>query len=288
MRCTLFGGMQRTCRSAPVPLRARAVPREHALDALNEVVTMLRKNDLVSLRGVVSPVSERSSDRLKPASRLRELYEEGGTLVEFRDVFDLGSRRLLPSNLLRRSRVLSAFPSHEGGYMVRMSVTSKSGEEGTVLWTLDGDGKLVSCTECQGESADGGACTTVHPRHGPDSVLEGYRIAMGNKAYLSAQEFCYGSVYAGVELPRGEATSRFDPAYRKALEEIFEGPNASFSSIASGDEWVLGDGVLLEQTRMVRAVLIRVAPGTWCHWAFSLSVSPMNGCWMIDCVRPLI
>ena len=100
-------------------------------------------------------------------------------------------RRVNPNRigaLDERDVIQKGYDQQNDGYFVRMHVTAKSGEQGTVLWALSGSNRVVSCVESK---EDGGEqCTTVHPRHSPDAVLAGYMAAMQGKNFVSSQGFC--------------------------------------------------------------------------------------------------
>jgi hypothetical protein len=271
----------------------RSSGRDKALQALNSVLTSLRKNDLPALQRLLESgedaAAASSADRGKGSGLLQRYgYREGGVLAEFSDVFDLSSRRLLPSNLLRRSQVLSTIRYQQGhgqsGYLVRMNVTSKSGEEGTVMWRLSATNCVVTCVGSNDSSENG--ITVVHPRHSPDAVLNAYMRAMTEKNFVGAQEFCAWNpgLYDGLDL--SSLGGRCDPAYRDALDGFFSNTMsaAPYHTLANSDEWLLADGVLLDQNRMVREVVVRVGPGAWAHWGVELAIGG-NGCWAVDGIR---
>ena len=276
--------------------------REDALQALNDVVTVLRKKDLVALRRMVAPSAAVSSAGRPKSSRLGRVgYREGGVLVDFTDVFDLGSRRLLPSNLLRRSQVLSVMerPSRAGdgndfSHLIRQKVTAKSGEEGILLWELSASKKLVSCVETS-RIEEASYLRHSHPRNSPDVVLASYLALIQRNDFVGSQEFTgFQSVYEGLDL---SGLGRFDGEYRTRLEAFFSRDASDvsaskggvpYSALARCDEWVFAEGVLLDQHHMVREVVVRVGDGDWAHWAFELSLSVSNnGCWVITAVRHL-
>ena len=279
------------------PCRAQQRPSSEALAALNDVVTVLRKRDLGTLRELVAPRTSEATaagavKKSSPSGRLQRAgYREGGVLVDFVDVFDLGTRRMLPGNLLRRSQVLSAMRQPGGGYLVRQKITAKSGEEGTVLWEISASNRLVACTEevvgASGASSDSCVADASHPRNGPDAILSTYMTAMRRSDFVGAQEFAAWNhaLYDGLEL-QGIQGGRFAPAYMTRIKAFFAVANAGdtpapYYSIPHCEEWILADGVLVDQQRMAREVVVRVGRGgrgrsEWIHWAFELCICRSN------------
>lgn len=100
---------------------------------VEQALVYLRKNDFESLESLLDLTDHRLLDSYT-SSRLG--LTDGGVLSRYATYFDAGSRRLLPSNLLRRSRVTGALRFTKDIFHVRMTVTSKSGEEGVILWRL--------------------------------------------------------------------------------------------------------------------------------------------------------
>ncbi len=295
-RSSLWWGTGRNCRRVSCSdALHQPLARDEALDALNGVLTSLRKNDLPALRRYLEKRENLASPpfagSVGGSGLLQQYgYREGGVLMDFTDIFDLTSRRLLPSNLLRRSKVLSIIRYEQGheqsGHLVRMNVTAKSGEEGIVMWRLSSSNRLISCV---GSNEAGEKCTTVvHPRHSPDAVLDAYMRAMKEKNYVGAHEFCAWSpgLYDGLDST--SLGGRYDPAYRDALAGFFSDTQtaAPYHVLARGGEWLLADGVLLDQSRMVREVVVRVGPGEWAHWGVELAIG-RNGCWVVDGIRYL-
>ena len=288
---------------APCRAHRHSSPSSEALAALNDVVTVLRKRDLGTLRELVAPRTSEATaagavKKPSPSGRLQRAgYREGGVLVDFADVFDLGTRRMLPGNLLRRSQVLSAMRQPGGGYLVRQKITAKSGEEGTVLWEISASNRLVSCTEevsgasessgASGASSDSCVADASHPRNGPDAILSTYMTAMRRSDFIGAQEFTAWNhaLYDGLDLHDIQG-GRFAPAYRTRTEAFFAVENAGdtsapYFSIPHCEEWIFADGVLVDQQRTVREVVVRAGRGgrgrsEWVHWAFELCICRSN------------
>ncbi len=152
------------------------------------------------------------------------------------------------------------------------------------MWRLSATNRVVSCV---GSNDKGVNCTTVvHPRHSPDAVLDAYMRAMTEGNFFGAQEFCAWNpgLYDGLDLT--SLGGRYDPAYRQALAGFFTDTTRTvpYYTLASSDEWLLVDGVLLDQARMVREVVVRVGPGEWGHWGVELAIGG-NGCWVVDGMR---
>mmetsp|Transcript_4595 Transcript_4595/g.13027 ORF Transcript_4595/g.13027 Transcript_4595/m.13027 type:complete len:322 (+) Transcript_4595:768-1733(+) len=268
----------------------RSSGQDQALQALNDVMTCLRKNDLAALRRWLEPredvAAAYSTGGGKGSGLLQQYgYQEGGVLMDFKDTFDLTSRRLLPSNLLRRSRVLSTIQG-QSGYLVRMSVTAKSGEEGSVMWRLSSANRVVSCVGS--DETDENCTTVVHPRHSPDAVLHAYMREMTARNFFGAQEFCAWNprLYDGLDLT--SLGGRYNPAYRESLAGFFADTTRAvpYHTLANSDEWLVTDGMLLHQARMVREVVLRVGPGEWKTWGIELAIGN-NGCWVVDAIRYL-
>jgi hypothetical protein len=100
---------------------------------VEQALVYLRKNEFESLESLLDLTGHGLLDDYT-SSRLG--LTDGGVLSRYAAYFDVGSRRLLPSNLLRRSRVTGALRFTKDIFHVRMAVTSKSGEEGVILWRL--------------------------------------------------------------------------------------------------------------------------------------------------------
>jgi len=100
---------------------------------VEQALVYLRKNDFESLESLLDPDCALLSREYR-SSRLG--LTDGGVLSRYATCFDAGSRRLLPSNLLRRSRITGALQCTKELFHVRMAVTSKSGEEGVILSQL--------------------------------------------------------------------------------------------------------------------------------------------------------
>lgn len=116
--------------SSPPQQPGTAVDGEAVVE---QAMVYLRKNDVESLESLLDLDS---TILLDSYTSFRLGLTDGGVLSRYAAYFDAGSRRLLPSNLLRRCRVTSALGCTKDVFHVRMAVTSKSGEEGVVLWRL--------------------------------------------------------------------------------------------------------------------------------------------------------
>lgn len=260
-----------------------------------EALTLLRKNSLDVLPDIL--LEGKPSDG--PLIQARDtLYHDQSILAGYCHVFDVGARRLLPSNLLRRSQVLSVLPRPKGCH-VRTAVCSKSGEEGIILWKLvskDGIGKWhVSSANLEGLIDGIDIPRTLHPRYSPESIIHAYLTAMKKREYTQAQLFCNGIVFNQLSddllangYSRNESGMLFiEPVSKGCLNSLMS--LDSHSCIVKHREWVLGKAVLSNPKQMVQEVIIKGEDplSDWEHWIFQIDIHDYHGCWTIHAIDRL-
>ena len=253
------------------------------VDVVQEAVVCLRSSDVQAVESLVQ--FEHGS--VSPSGRIH-LGEDGGILVSLKSVFDVGSRRLLPFNLLRRSQVLSVLSLNTDACQIRTKISSKYGEEGILVWNVVRHGNTWRIVNVSREEMDGCLPTTLHPVHSPESIVRAYLDYMKKKEYVQAHQLCEGVPFASMMLESGQwdagALSFLKPEKRALLDSFFE-EHEPYACIIDQRECVLGDSVLIDERCMVQEVVIRDKDGAWWHAAFELSIKQHHGCWSIDDVR---
>lgn len=261
-----------------------------------EVLTLLRKNNVRA----VSKVLAKSQSKTAIISSRDAVYRDNSVLSDHCDVFDVGSRRVLPSNLLRRSQVLSVLPmpgidSHI--CHVRTKVCSKSGEEGVILWKMISgeDVKDWRISSARLEDVFDDVPSTLHPRYSPESIIRAYLLAMKKQEYVQAQYFCHGIVFDGLleELSaRGSYSGNdmmlfMEPTFRECMEALVS--RASHCRLVDHGEWIWGEGLLSDQQHMIQEVVIKGKNprSDWQHWLFHIGIHDQHGCWTINEVKQL-
>lgn len=264
--------------------------------AVIEALTLLRKNNVQA----VSEILVTSKTETVTIESQDVVYRDGSVLSDYCNVFDVGARRMLPSNLLRRSQVLSVMPVVGSGVChVRTKVCSKSGEEGIILWKLQLDdednGWRISCARLEYGLHD--VPKTLHPRYSPESILQAYLAAMKNREYTQAQCFCSGIV---LDMLKEELSARgyysrnepgmlfIEPISKECMDTVMS--HDSHQSIVEHREWVWGRGLLCDQKRMVQEVVIKGKhpSSDWQHWIFHIGIHNHHGSWTIHAVTPIV
>ena len=260
----------------PGPGDTQASRYSQPAKVVEDAVTLFRKNDMVGLKSLVD-VSED---------------------VDVSSVFDVGSRRLLPSNLLRRSLVLSVLPVSNDSYQIRMNISSKSGEQGVLVWRVgnvsEEKGWLIERVWREQEHDQENVPVTLHPRYSPESIIRAYIDSMGRRDYIHAHGFCHGVPYDelldvldGLGYQKERMLNSFlfctDPVAREALEEFLM--SESFGCIIYHKEFVFGHASLVDQRHMVQEVVLKDdRDGDWKHVMFHISIQH-HGCWAIHSIE---
>mmetsp|Transcript_6873 Transcript_6873/g.13666 ORF Transcript_6873/g.13666 Transcript_6873/m.13666 type:complete len:314 (-) Transcript_6873:186-1127(-) len=261
--------------------------RAGPVDIVKEAVVCLRSSDIQGMESLILSEDASDSSPCRRSDRIR-IGEDGGLLVSLKSVFDVGSRRLLPFNLLRRSQVLSVLSLDRDTCQVRTKISSKYGEEGIVVWNVERDGNTWRIVRVSRE--DTGEClpTTLHPVHSPESVIRAYLDWMKKKDYVQAHQLCEGIPFASMMMgpvqSHAVALSFLEPEQRALLDSFFD-EHESYRCIVDHKEYVFGDAVLIDEQCMVQEVVVRDREGTWWHAAFELSIKQHHGCWSIDDIR---
>ena len=282
-----------------VPRQQQQWTVEHSPKNLVErALTALRKNSLNNIPAIICtsevvPKNYRSE---------RLLMEDGSMLSPYAHIFDVGARRLLPRNLLRRSRVLGALPSESGRYQIRMAVTSKSGEEGVLVWELanrsSSAAKAMWCLERvvrEREEHTTPLPTTPHPRVSPESILLSFLKHIRELDVTQALSFCVGNpimdaISQHQQSPLSSLDISLDPEKRKDLLEALE--LYPYCVLKSYTEIVLGEGLLLNQRHMVQEIFLHTSPRSnsvnsldsfpsWVRFIWHVKLQK-HACWMID------
>lgn len=257
------------------------------VDIVKEAVVCLRSSDIQAMESLV--LSEDACDS-SPSRRPGRIHigEDGGLLVSLKRVFDVGSRRLLPFNLLRRSQVLSVLSLDTDTCQIRTKISSKYGEEGILVWNVERHGNTWRIVHVSREDTDGCLPTTLHPVYSPESVIRAYLNWMEKKDYVQAHQLCEGIPFASMMMgpvqSHSVALSFLEPEQRALLDSFFD-EHESYRCIVDHREYVFGDAVLIDEQCMVQEVVIRDRGGAWWHAAFELSIKQHHGCWSIDNVR---
>lgn len=128
-------------------------------DVVQHCLTLFRKEDVASLAPFLPPGAGESEGRHSVGGAD---VREQGSLAPLGGVLDVGARRVLPGNLLRRSQVLSSLRLGAGDVLLRTAVTASTGEEAVLRWRLlrllrqQGDGSAERpVDEVEGEGSSG-------------------------------------------------------------------------------------------------------------------------------------
>lgn len=287
-----------------------------AVQAVQDALTLLRKNDIDTLYDTLldhqtrhmDDVPEQRKDSIESIKSVHGnvLYVDGSVLARHCDVFDVGARRLLPSNLLRRSQVLSVLPipavlDDVMICCVRTKISSTSGEEGIIMWTLVHRDELagwrVTSANIEGPNAllqENDLPGTLHPRYSPESIIQAYLIAIKNGEYVHAQSFCNGIVFSELQNElqargylKNESSMLFLEATSKACFDAITSRYPHRCFLENG-ECVWGKGLLLDQKHMVQEIaIVGQSSPEWHHWLFHTSIQDHLGCWAIDNIVPV-
>eukprot|EP00890_Picochlorum_soloecismus_P001026 jgi/Picsp_1/1924/NSC_05390-R1_hypothetical protein COCSUDRAFT_61816 [Coccomyxa subellipsoidea C-169] len=285
--------------SSPPQQPGTAVDGEAVVE---QAMVYLRKNDVESLESLLDLDS---TILLDSYTSFRLGLTDGGVLSRYAAYFDAGSRRLLPSNLLRRCRVTSALGCTKDVFHVRMAVTSKSGEEGVVLWRLGrpseeshlkNPGKNntwaiqhVSREETEKVAETGPLPQTPHPRVSPEAVLRAHLGALIRGDVMQACMFCaeeaYPSSPSGGEPGRESRNQGYlHPRRREIVRGFLDLPE--YKSLASHTEVVFGEGLLVDQGHVVQEVVLNAASRGWQGFLFHVQLK-QNACWMITKIESM-
>jgi len=189
---------------------------------------------------------------------------------------DVSARRVLPGNLLRRSRVLSAIRPNSLTYHTRVSVTGCAGEEVVLFWRL-GKGEhgawhvesvALDAEWCRGAAAGPSGVSLPHPRLPPEAVVIAQLRALRDGDAAAAEAFvlrCAGQ------------PGLFSAGAGRAIAAALAG---------SGIRAELGRGALPSQRRHLQEVVISREDSTGegaLKLVWGLSVQA-DGCWMVESI----
>lgn len=260
-------------------------------EVVEQVLTALRKGTDDAVADFMHSSHKETVDEWVRYRSERLQMEDGGVLSRFAFAFCVGSRRLLPSNLLRRSRVLSALSPSGNEYQIRMLVSSKSGEEGVVVWDLrlEGDGqaceqwKVFHVAREQAElQPEFEAPVTPHPRVSPESIMMGHIMALMASDFHQANAFCARLPFGEEEKECAESNLMLNPYVFSAMAcTLREHP---YSILTKRSEIVLGEGLLVSQKYMVQELFLKELgkpKAQWHRFLWHIKLQK-HACWMID------
>jgi hypothetical protein len=173
-----------------------------------------------------------------------------------------------------------------------MNISSKSGEQGVLVWRVENvseeKGWLVARVWREQDQDD--VPVTLHPRYSPESIIRAYVDSMGRRNYVHAHGFCHGVPYGelldvldrlGYQKERMLNSFLFctDTVAQEALEEFLK--SGSFGCILYYKEYVFGHARLVDQRHMVQEVVLKdERDGDWKHVMFHIAIQH-HGCWAI-------
>lgn len=275
---------------------------------------LFRKADLPSLAPYLSNQFHQSTNTTltpPPTSTLLQSVQESGPLASLAPLLDVGSRRVLPGHLSRRSQALGIFRSEDTFYQ-RCFVTACTGEQATLLWKLeyrsssseneDGRWCIASITTRQNYEEeeynnDDNSVSTPHPRYSPELVITSQLAALRHNNIFQAASFnCWGAA----RLLSSKSSDNHDSGggtegvgfgiHYKLMLEMIE--NGNYKALINHDTARLLDAVLPTQRHMVQHVQLSnssnrssCSNNKECQDFIWKMAMVDNGCWMVTAIE---